>query len=82
MQLSVELTLYPLQDNYLDIIRDTVAKIHSYSDLKVNTFPTATIIIGEYDQVMDLVKEVVAWSYQTHGKCVFVAKFLPDYVAD
>lgn len=82
MQLSVELSHYPLQDNYLDIIRSTVAQLNSYSDVKVKTFPTATIIIGDYDRVMDVVRDVIAWSYSEYGKGVFIAKFLPGYVAD
>lgn len=82
MQLSVELTHYPFKDEHLDAIRGTVAQLNSYSDLKVTTFPTATILIGDYDRVMAVVKEVIAWSYRQYGKCVFIAKFLPDYEAD
>lgn len=81
MQLSVELTLYPLQDNYLDIIRSTVAQLNAYPEVKVQTFPTATIVVGDYDRVMEVVKDIVTWSYNKHGKCVFIAKFLPDYEA-
>lgn len=81
MQLSVELTLYPLQDNYLDNIKAIIAKLNQYSDIDVNTFPTATIIIGEYNRVMQVLSDAMAWSYNNYGKCVFVAKFLPDYEA-
>lgn len=82
MQLSVELTFYPFKDNHLDAIRGTVAKLHEYTDLKVSTFPTATILVGDYDRVMDVVREVIAWSHGQYGRSVFIAKFLPDYVAD
>ncbi len=81
MKLSVELTLYPLKDNYLDIIKATIDKLNEYEDIEVNTFPTATILIGDYARVMDALRDVIAWSYTQFGKCVFVAKFLPDYEA-
>lgn len=81
MKLSVELTLYPLQDNYLDIIRACIAKINSYENLSINTVPTATIVVGDYKDVMHMLNEVIAWSYEQYGKCVFVAKFLPGYEA-
>jgi len=82
MKLSIELTLYPLQDEYLPIIKDTIDKLNSYSDISVNTFPTATILVGEYASVMSALNDVIAWSYNRHGKCVFVAKFLPGYEAN
>jgi len=81
MKLSAELTLYPLQDNYLPIIKSCIEKIHSYDNLDINTVPTATIVVGEYQDVMTMINEVVAWSYSEFGKCVFVAKFLPGYEA-
>lgn len=81
MQLSVELTLYPLQDEYLDIIRQVIAKLNAFENIEINTFPTATILVGEYDKVMSALNETIAWSYNTFGKCVFVAKFLPGYEA-
>ncbi|VUD51820.1 hypothetical protein TDB9533_01505 [Thalassocella blandensis] len=81
MKLSVELTLYPLQDNYIDIIRACIEKIHSFEGLSINTFPTATIVVGDYDNVMKMLNDVIAWSYTEFGKCVFIAKFLPGYEA-
>lgn len=81
MQLSVEITLYPLQDNYLPTIKACIEKINSFEGLNVNTVPTATIVVGEYSKVMDMLNNVVAWSFKEYGKCVFVAKFLPGYEA-
>ena len=81
MKLSAELTLYPLQDNYLIPIEAVIEKLHNYNSVEVNTFPTATIIIGDYDAVFSVISETIKWSYQKYGKCVFVTKFLPDYEA-
>lgn len=81
MKLSVELTLYPLQDDYLSNIKAVIARLNTYPRLEVNTFPTATILVGDYADVMFAVNDVIAWSYETYGKCVFVAKFLPGYEA-
>ena len=81
MQCSVELTLYPLQDEYLQIIQAFIEKLNSYQGLKIQTFPTATIIGGDYDAVMDCLKESLRWSTENQGKAVFVAKILPNYEA-
>ena len=82
MKLSAELTLYPLQDDYLPAIHDTIEKLNSYAGITVNTFPTATILVGDYVAVMSAINDVVAWSYTTFGKCIFITKFIPDYEAN
>ncbi|MFT5082665.1 MAG: hypothetical protein ACI9Y1_000692 [Lentisphaeria bacterium] len=81
MKLSAELTLYPLQDHYLDIIVATIEKLNTYPGVYVNTVPTATILVGDYEHVMFAVVDVIKWSFDEFGKCVFVAKFLPGYEA-
>lgn len=81
MRASLELTLYPLQDNYLPIIQAFIAHLNSYSGLTVQTFPTATIICGDYDTVMDCFKNAVRWNTEHQGKAVFLAKVLPAYEA-
>lgn len=81
MKLSVEITLYPLQDDYLPIIKACIEKINSFEGLDINTVPTATIVVGEYQDVMSMLNDVIAWSFEQFGKCVFVAKFLPGYEA-
>lgn len=81
MVLSVELTYYPFKEDYIPAIKQTIAHLNSFEGLKVRTFPTATIIMGPYDTVMDAIKNTVAWCYQQFGKSVFVAKFLPEVKA-
>ncbi|WP_086929509.1 YkoF family thiamine/hydroxymethylpyrimidine-binding protein [Agarilytica rhodophyticola] len=81
MILSVELTLYPFNESYLTPIKKTIEHLNSFDDIKIQTFPTATILMGEYEHVMDVLKETMAWSHQQFGRSVFVAKFLPGYEA-
>lgn len=81
MNLSVELTMYPLQDEYLLPIKTFINHLNTYEDLKVETVPTATILMGDYDVVMAALNDAMRWSHETLGKAVFVAKFLPGYEA-
>ncbi len=78
MTLSVELTMYPFNGDYIPPIKAFIEKVNTIDNLEVKTFPTATIIMGEYDHVMDSLKVLFKWSYETQGKAVFVAKFLPN----
>lgn len=81
MILSVELTFYPFQESYLEPIKKTIEHLNTFDDIKVQTFPTATILMGDYEHVMDVLKQSMAWSYNEFGRSVFVAKFLPGYEA-
>jgi len=82
MNLSVELTYYPLkQEDHITAIQAVIAKLNAYANISVKTFPTATIVIGEHAEVMNMLSEVIEWAYGKFGKSVFVAKFLPDYEA-
>lgn len=81
MQVSVELTMYPLQEEFIPKILAFIEKLNQEDDLKIQTFPTATIICGDYDKVMDCIKETIRWSTETQGKAVFLTKILPTYWA-
>ncbi len=77
MDLSVELTFYPFQESFIPPIKTTIEHLNSFKGVSVETFPTATILAGEYDHVMAAINDTVAWSFREFGRCVFVAKFIP-----
>ncbi len=81
MQLSIELTMYPLQDDYRPKISAFIDELATASNIKRETFPTCTVITGEFDEVMALLSRLMKWSHNTLGKAVFVAKFLPGFEA-
>lgn len=79
MKLTVELTYYPFQNDHIPPIKGTIDHLNTFDDIQVQTFPTATIIVGDYGVVMDMIRDTVAWSYQQFGRSVFVAKFIPAH---
>jgi len=81
MMLSAEITLYPLQEDYRPIIQAFIDQLAAEDQVKKETFPTCTLLVGEYDEVMALFSRLMKWSYETFGKMVFVVKFLPGYEA-
>jgi uncharacterized protein YqgV (UPF0045/DUF77 family) len=76
MKISLELSLYPLDDNFLVIIKDIVEKLNAVKKLDIYTNTMSTQVFGEYDEVMSLLNDIIKYSFQTYGKQVFVAKFL------
>ena len=55
MNVSIEMTLMPLNDNYKDVIKDFILSIRN-SEFKVLENPLSTQIYGEYDKLIDLLK--------------------------
>lgn len=56
MKISVELTLSPLQDDWEPAIIDFIKRLRN-SGLTVLENPLSTQIYGDYDEVMDLLKD-------------------------
>jgi len=76
MQVTVELSKYPLDSNYIPPIKDFIKRIGSNPDFKVLTSATSTQIAGEYDLVMTHIQNEIKESYKKYGKAVFVMKVL------
>ena len=55
MDISVELTLTPLQDNYEELIINFIKKLRD-SGLTIRENPLSTQIYGDYDSIMNLLK--------------------------
>ncbi|MGH1370867.1 MAG: hypothetical protein ACRBBW_02445 [Cellvibrionaceae bacterium] len=81
MQVSIDISLYPNQENFIPPIKDFIEQLNQYSDIDVQTFPTATIVIGDFDRVMDILKIEIKTYREKHGMGVFVTKILPGYEA-
>ena len=82
MKITVEISMYPFQENYRDLIRNFVSKLNQHENISVATGPTSTVVIGDYTHVMETITEMIRWSYEEHGRAVFVTKFIPGYVPD
>lgn len=78
MQLSVEISKYPLADNYLEAIKDFIHRLNQYSGITVQTNVMSTQVFGDYDKLMEVITKELKVSYQQFGTCVFVCKFIPD----
>ncbi len=78
---TIEIRLYPNNANFNPPNDSFIARLKSYGGVKVKTFPTATIVQGEYDLVMNILKAEMKPHREQHGMGVFVTKFIPGYEA-
>lgn len=72
----VEVSMYPLTENYIPIIDKFLTDIRSFDDLHISTNPSSTRIQGEYDLVMKAMTECMKNIYAGDDKVTFVMKVL------
>tara|TARA_R110001583_G_scaffold23297_3_gene86211 strand:+ start:3332 stop:3616 length:285 start_codon:yes stop_codon:yes gene_type:complete len=76
MELSVEISKYPLSENYIPAIKNFIERLQATEGLSVVGNTMSTQVFGDYDLVMDTLKEEMRRSYEQFGKAIFVCKFI------
>lgn len=77
MHLSVEISMYPLQDGYKPKIKDFLDDINvRANDIEIRTSNMSTRIFGDFDAVNSLLNSAMKTSMEKYGKIVFVCKYL------
>ena len=77
MKLTAELSLYPLQTEYIPIIEAFIQAVGEHRDLIVRTNAMSTQICGDYQRVFAVVSQELAASHRQFGMQVLVCKFIP-----
>ena len=73
---SIDISLYPLNDDYIPAVADFIQRISAYPDITVRRNDLSTQLFGEFDAIMDLLKIEIRHSWQHWGQGVLVIKFL------
>lgn len=85
MQISAELALTPLQDDFEAPVKAFIRKLRS-SGLTVMENPLSTQIYGEYDKIMEFLTEEVKEAFQATDHVILTIKLVKgnrsDYAAD
>ena len=55
MRLTAELSLYPLQEDYIPVIKGFIDRLNTETGLTVVTNAMSTQVNGDYDRVFDAV---------------------------
>jgi len=76
MDIGVEISLYPLHQQYLAPIEDFIARVNADGALRVVTNSMSTQIFGDYDAVMQRLLRELRITFEGNDKAVFVMKVL------
>jgi uncharacterized protein YqgV (UPF0045/DUF77 family) len=77
MRAAVEISMYPLNGDYLSRIQAFIDRLNTHPDLVVRTNSLSTQIWGALDHVMAVLAEEIARSAAGSPQLVFVMKVLP-----
>jgi uncharacterized protein YqgV (UPF0045/DUF77 family) len=76
MRVAVDISLYPLDQNFIPPIDDVIARLNGHSTIEVVTNPMSTQVRGEYDDVMHALHKEIGVTFETLPKAVFAIKIL------
>jgi uncharacterized protein YqgV (UPF0045/DUF77 family) len=75
MKTSVEISYYPLQEQYIPPIKSFIARLNHYDGLIVKTNGMSTQVFGEYDTVFHVITQEIKRAFEVPHS-VFVLKII------
>jgi len=82
MRVAVDISLYPLADDFLPPIKDVIGRLNGISSVEVVTNAMSTQIRGEYDEVMAVLNREIKETFDQYPKAVFAIKILNNPLGD
>jgi hypothetical protein len=76
MKLSVEISNYPLNEQYIPPIKDFIGRLTANPAVTTSCNTMSTQVFGDYDVVMALLNREMKDSFERFGKMIFVVKFI------
>jgi uncharacterized protein YqgV (UPF0045/DUF77 family) len=82
MKLTAELSVYPLREDFKNVVEAFISELLKHEDIVAVTNSMSTQISGGDTAVFAAIEKALRTSYQTFGHQVLVAKFIPEHFAD
>ena len=76
MDIGVEISLYPLTEDYIPPIRGFIDRLNADGRFKVVTNDMSTQVFGRYEDVMEALTRELRPTFERDGKAIFVMKVL------
>ena len=76
MRVAADISLYPIADDFIPPIDDVIKRLESHDSIEVLRNAMSTQIVGDYDDVMAVLKQELGATFEATEKAVFVIKLL------
>ena len=80
MQVAVDISLYPLDENFIPPIKDVIERLEKHAGVAVERNRMSTQLRGEFDIVMSALTEEIGTTFDRVPKAVFAIKILNNPV--
>lgn len=81
MKVAVDISLYPLDADFIPPIKDVIERLNSYPGLQVATNPMSTQVRGDFAEVMAALTAEIGTTFERVPKAVFAIRILNNPVA-
>ena len=81
MDVTIDVSMYPNREEFIPPIEGFIERINQFDNLKITTFPTSTVVQGEYNYAMQAVQKTIADCHKKFNMAVYVMKVIPGYRA-
>ena len=82
MRVAVDISLYPLTEEFIPPIQDVIERLNTHPSIEVVTNAMSTQIRGEYDEVMRALNQEIKTTFDRCPKAVFAIKILNNPLSD
>jgi uncharacterized protein YqgV (UPF0045/DUF77 family) len=76
MEIGIEMSLYPLDADFIAPIQGFIDRLNARARFKVITNSMSTQVFGEFDEVFGVLVPELKKTFETNDKAVFVMKVL------
>ena len=76
MRVAVDISLYPLNEDFIPPIKDVIERLQCHRSLEVVTNPMSTQLRGDYDDVMAALSKEMRTTFESLPKAVFAIRIL------
>ena len=81
MRVAVDISLYPLAEEFVSPIKDVIRRFNEHESIEVETNAMSTQIRGEYDAVMNVLQAEMKRTFEQVPKAVFAIRILNNPLA-
>lgn len=75
MKASIEISYYPLKEEYITPIQGFIDRLKEYENIKVMVNTMSTQVFGEYFEMMEIITNEIHKSFELPGS-IFVLKVI------
>ena len=76
MQISIEISLYPLNKNFISQIDNFISCLKRHDSIEVRTNNMSTQLFGEYDNLMKILKVEMEKAFKNETNSAFNIKIV------